>query len=214
MLPYGIWKNVSNLFMMIHVTTYYHHLPLKYCLIILILLFWDSSVRWFLNEVLCSSHHQHASFSETPHWLRMNPQMLLSFMLKSKDASGPCRNLTFLNSWNLTAQEKVAALPCFAAFMLNSPMLMLDVCDWLLLRTVSTSFGGFACYFFSYMIFCVWFHIDCQHDHILEDAKVVKKFCINYLHPELPVMVVGCIRLEWGSLRRSAIHCWDVTRGY
>ena len=47
-----------------------------------------------------------------------------------------------MNSWNLTAQGKVAAFPWFAAFMLNSPMPMLNVCDRLLLRIVFTSFGS------------------------------------------------------------------------
>ena len=127
--------------MMNHVTTDHLNLPIKYCLIILILLFRDS-VRWFLNEIFCSSHHWLASLSETPHWIRMNPHMLFSFMLKSNDASGPCRNFTCLKSTILTAQEKFAACPCFAAFMPNSPMPMLDVCDWLLLISVFTTFGG------------------------------------------------------------------------
>jgi hypothetical protein len=38
--------------------------------------------------------------------------------------------------------EKVAAFPLQAGFMPNSPMPMLDVCDWLLRMTVSTTGGG------------------------------------------------------------------------
>jgi len=38
--------------------------------------------------------------------------------------------------------EKAAAFPLHAGFMPNSPMPMLDVCDWLLLMTVSTICGG------------------------------------------------------------------------
>jgi hypothetical protein len=39
--------------------------------------------------------------------------------------------------------EKAAAFPLRDGFMPNSPMPMLDVCDWLLLLTaVSTTVGG------------------------------------------------------------------------
>ena len=49
----------------------------------------------------------------------------------------PCYRLS------LTAMEKAAAFPLRAGFMPNSPMPMLDVCDWLLLMTVSsTTCGG------------------------------------------------------------------------
>jgi hypothetical protein len=63
-------------------------------------------------------------------------------MLKSKDAFVPCRNLSFGNRLSLIAMEKAAAFPLRAGFMPNSPMPMLDVCDWLLLLTVSTTGGG------------------------------------------------------------------------
>jgi hypothetical protein len=38
--------------------------------------------------------------------------------------------------------EKAVAFPLLAGFMPNSPLPMLDVCDWLLLMTVSTTGGG------------------------------------------------------------------------
>jgi hypothetical protein len=63
-------------------------------------------------------------------------------MLKSNDAFVPCRNLSFGNRLSLTAMEKAAAFPLRAGFIPNSPMPMLDVCDWLLLTTVSTTGGG------------------------------------------------------------------------
>jgi hypothetical protein len=55
---------------------------------------------------------------------------------------GSFRNFNFGNKWSLTAMEKATALPLRAGFMLNSPMPMLDVSDWLLLMTVSTTGGG------------------------------------------------------------------------
>jgi len=63
-------------------------------------------------------------------------------MLKSKEAFVPCRNLSFGKRLSLTAMEKAAAFPLRAGFIPNSPMPMLDVCDWLLLLTVSTIGGG------------------------------------------------------------------------
>jgi hypothetical protein len=70
------------------------------------------------------------------------PQMDVASMLKSKGASFvPFRNFSFENKWSFTA-TKTTALPLGAGFMLNSPMPMLDVSDWLLLMTVSTTGGG------------------------------------------------------------------------
>ena len=63
-------------------------------------------------------------------------------MFKSKDALVPCRNLSLRNRFSLTATEKAAAFPFWAGFMPNSPMPMLDACDWPLLTTVSTIRGG------------------------------------------------------------------------
>jgi hypothetical protein len=68
--------------------------------------------------------------------------MDVASMLNSKDAFVPFRNFSFGNRWSLLAIKKVAALPLQAGFMPNSPMPMLDVCDWLLLTTVSTTGGG------------------------------------------------------------------------
>src|SRR5512136_1991772 len=70
------------------------------------------------------------------------PQMDVVSMLKFKDAFVPCRNLSLGNRLSLTAMEKAAAFPLCAGFMPNSPMPMLDVCDLLLLMTVSTICGG------------------------------------------------------------------------
>ena len=96
----------------------------------------------FFNKMRWSSHHWYASASDTPQQTRKNPQMDVVSMLKSKDAFVPCRNLSFGNRLSLTAMEKAAAFPLRAGFMPNSPMPMLDVCDWLLLTTVSTTTCG------------------------------------------------------------------------
>ena len=82
-----------------------------------------------------------ASASDTPQQTRKYPQMDVVSMLKSNDAFVPCRNLSFGNRLSLTAMEKAAAFPLHAGFMPNSPMPMLDACDWLLLMTVSTTSG-------------------------------------------------------------------------
>jgi len=63
-------------------------------------------------------------------------------MLKSNEALVPCRNLSFGNRLLLIAMEKAAAVPLRLGLMPNSPMPMLDVCDALLLMTVSTTGGG------------------------------------------------------------------------
>ena len=47
-----------------------------------------------------------------------------------------------LKTSGLSQPQKTTALPLGAGFMLNSPMPMLDVSDWLLLMTVSTTGGG------------------------------------------------------------------------
>jgi hypothetical protein len=78
-----------------------------------------------------------------PQQTRKYPQMDVVSMLYSKDVFVPCRNLSFGNRLSLTAMEKAgAAFTLWAGFMPNSPMPMLDVCDWLLLMTVSTTGGG------------------------------------------------------------------------
>jgi hypothetical protein len=74
--------------------------------------------------------------------MRKNPQMDVASMLKSKDTLVPFRNLIFGKRWSFTAMEKATALPLRDGFMPNSPMPMLDVSDWLLLTTVSTTGSG------------------------------------------------------------------------
>jgi hypothetical protein len=98
----------------------------------------------FFNITRWSFHHWKASASDTPQLIHKNPQMEVASMLKSKAALVPFRNFNFGNKWSLTAMEKATALPLCAGFMPNSPMPMLDVSDWLLLTTVSTT-GGVKC---------------------------------------------------------------------
>jgi hypothetical protein len=65
--------------------------------------------------------------------------MEVASMLKSKDALVPFKNFNFGNKWSLTAMEKAMALPLHAGFTPNSAMPILDVSNWLLLTTVSTT---------------------------------------------------------------------------
>jgi hypothetical protein len=119
---------------LIFVQIAYPNLPLKLLL--------RQSVWMFFTIPWWSSHHWKASASDTPQQTRKCPQMDVVSMLKSKDALVPCRNLSFGKRLSLIAMEKAAAFPQRAGFMPNSPMPMLDVCDSLLLTTVSTTGGG------------------------------------------------------------------------
>jgi hypothetical protein len=89
----------------------------------------------------CSSHHWYASACETLQCNLINPQMDVGSVLYSKDVFVPPMNLTFGKSLSLTTMAKVVVFPFLDVLMPNSPMSMLDICDWLLF-VVSTTVAG------------------------------------------------------------------------
>ena len=109
-------------------------------------------------------------------------------MLKSKDAFVPCRNLSLGNRLSLTAMEKAAAFPLWAGFMPNSPMPMLDVCDWLLLPTISTTGGGWLALFL-----CCWLSLLLPPARFL--ASLPRRFSSVIITWLGLVMVVGVEKL-------------------
>ena len=116
-------------------------------------------------------------------------------MLKSRDAFVPCRNLSFGNRLSLTAVQKAFAFPLQAGFMPNSPMPMLDICDWLPLTTVSTTCGGMVVSLLGCpAIFPPWLPV------LVTTMMLLVRFCLRY-------MVVGVEKLCCVFLCR----CWPAS---
>jgi hypothetical protein len=85
------------------------------------------------KHLLQIHHSKHARSTHKWMWHPcLSPKVLLLCPLET----------SVLKTSGLSQPQKTTALPLGAGFMLNSPMPMLDVSDWLLLMTVSTTGGG------------------------------------------------------------------------